>query len=203
MTLGAAFRSHRQGNACRLLIERHVDVVNAMAVSADRRARHAAHHCLAVDALNELSRFGLMALSAGCRNIYLGNRGTGIRCRLNIVTVVTIGADRGAGVAPGDCLRVHTFPVGQKRPITNAAPPHHRLVAVASAAGLRYVGAIDCRTRVAGWQYGRQVTVSCVAIKTRCCFHAIMNSLGMKTMIVTGMWSGMEKRTGEIRKRLA
>ena len=54
-------------------IVRHGDVVNAVAIGANRRARDAADDGLAVNTLKELGRFGLMTLATGRGDIDFGN----------------------------------------------------------------------------------------------------------------------------------
>jgi hypothetical protein len=61
------------------------------------------------------------------------------------VTVMTISAHGRAGVAAGHGFSVHALSVRQEWPVADAAALHRRLIAVAPAARLSNVGAIDRR----------------------------------------------------------
>jgi len=106
---------------------------------------------------------------------------------LNVVTVVTVSAHRGAGIAASDGFCVNALSIRKERAIANAASLHHRFVSVASAAGFRNVRPGDCRILIAGRQDRGHVAILCVAIETRRRFRPIMNGLGMETVIVSSV----------------
>jgi len=167
--------------------------VNAVTVRADRSARHATRHRLTVNALNELSAFGSMTLSASRRDVDFRNRRLRIRCRQNIVTVVAIAANRGTCVTAGDRFRVDTFSIREKRPIANAASLHYRLVTVTTATGLGNGRSVDCRIWIAARQNGRHVAIPGVAIKTRRRLHAILQRLRVKPTTIGGVRFSMKE----------
>jgi len=115
---------------------------------------------------------------------------------LNVVTVVTVSAHGGAGITTGHGFRVNALSIRQEWPVADAASLHHRFVTVALAARLGNGRSVDGRIWIAGWQHRRQVAILRVAIKTRRRFRTIVNRLGMKTVIVTSVRRGVEKRTG-------
>jgi len=203
MTLGAAFSRNGRRSCCGSPIERHHDVVNAVAISADRRARHATLDCLPVNTLHELSCFRSMALAAGVWNVGLGNRRLLVRCRFDIVAVMTVGAYGRAHVAARDRFGVNALSIRKKRTVADAAALHYRLITVTAAAGLGDIRSIDCRLRIAGGQDRRHVAIFCMAIKTRRRFDAIVNRLSMKAVIVCVVWRRVKERAGQIWKRLS
>ena len=128
----------------RRLIKRHLDVVNAVTVSAYGRARNATRNCPAVNALDELSAFGLMALPACFRNIDFKNRRLRVRGGTDVVAVVAVGANRRAGIPARNGLRVNTLSIGKKRLVSNPASLHDGFVAVTTTASFGNVSSIDC-----------------------------------------------------------
>ena len=74
MTLGARVGRYCCRSGRRLLIERHGDVVNAVAVCTNGGARYSTGHGLSVNTLNELTGLCPVTLSAGSRNVDFGNR---------------------------------------------------------------------------------------------------------------------------------
>src|SRR6266567_705166 len=58
----------------RRLIKRHLDVVNAVTVSAYGRTRNATRNCLTMYARREFVCFGFVALAAGFGNVSLEDR---------------------------------------------------------------------------------------------------------------------------------
>jgi hypothetical protein len=114
---------------------------------------------------------------------------------LNVVTVVTVSAHGRAGIAASDGFRVNALSIRQEWPVTDAASLHSRFVSVALAARLGNGGSVDCRIWIAGRQDRRHVAILRVAIKTCRRFRAIVNRLGMETVIVTSVRRRVEKRT--------
>src|SRR5205823_6085817 len=168
----------------------------AVAICADRRARHAPFDCLTVNALHELSRFGSMALATSIWNVDLGNRRFLVRCRFDIVAVVTVGANRRAHVAARDRFGVNALSIRKEWTIADAAALHYRLITVTAAAGLGDIRSIYCRLRIAGRQNRRHVAIFCMAIETRRRFDAIVNRLRVKTVIVSIVWRRVKERAG-------
>lgn len=144
-----------------------------------------------------------MTLSTGRRNVNFRNRRLCIRRRQNVVTVVTVATDRRTSVAAGHGFSVHALSIGQEGPVTDTASLHHRFVPVTAAARLGEIRAIDCRFRIAGRQDCRQIAILRVAVKTGRAFRSVMNRLRVESAIISRMRLGVEKRTGQIGKRLA
>src|SRR5215472_7749019 len=192
MTLGTTISPDRGRNGLRRSLERPQDVMNAVTVRADRRARHAANDRLPVNALHELARFGRMALAAGVGNIDASDRRLLVRCRFDVVTVMAIGTHGRAHVSAGDGFRVHALTISQQGLITDPATLHRRLVSVTPAARIGNVGAIDCRLRITCRQDRRHVAVTGMAVKTRRRPGAVANRLRMKTVIVSGVRRGVK-----------
>ena len=69
MTLSAALGAYRDRRRPGILLKRHFDIVNAVAIGADRRARNAPSNRLAVDARREFVRFSFVALPTGPGNV--------------------------------------------------------------------------------------------------------------------------------------
>src|ERR1041385_3382545 len=109
MTFRAAIGSDARRDRVLRSIKRHQDVVYAVTVGADGRATDAASQSLPVDTLHELVGFGAMTLAARVRNIDFRNCRLLIRSRLDVVAVVTVGANRGANVAARDRFSVHAL----------------------------------------------------------------------------------------------
>ena len=110
------------------------------------------------------------------------------------MTAVTVSAHGRAGIAAGHGFRVHALSIRQEWTVADAASLHHRLVPVALAARFGNGRPVDGRVWIAGRQNRRHVAALCVAIKTRCRFHAIVNGLRMKTVIVIGVRRHVEER---------
>ena len=193
MAFRARVGRYRSRSSRRSLIERHLDVVNTVTVRANGRPRHSPRHGLSVNALNELRRFGAVTLAARSWNVDLGNRRLRIRCGLDIVTVMTVGTHGRAGIPASHGFRVNALSIRQKRPIADAASQHHRFVTVALAARLGNRRSVDGRIWIAGREDRRHVAILRVAIKTRCRFRTIVNGLGVETMIVGSVGSGVKQ----------
>ena len=74
MTLSAALGRQRYRRGPGALIERHLDIVDAMTVCARWRAGYSPGHGLSMNALNKLVRFSLMTLTTGGGDVDFGNR---------------------------------------------------------------------------------------------------------------------------------
>lgn len=111
MTFRAAFG--RNGRCCEILfaVKWLRDVVYAVAIRADGRARNTAGDCLAVDTLHEFVRFGAVTLAAHVRDVHFRDRRLRVRGRQDLVRTVTIGANGGACVAACHRFRVHAFAI--------------------------------------------------------------------------------------------
>lgn len=118
------------------------------------------------------------------------------------MTVVAVGAHCRTCIATGHGLRVNALSIRQEWTLADAASLHHGFVPVALAAGLGNGRSVDCRTGMVGGQDRRQVAILCVAIKTRRRFRAIVNRLGVETVIVASVRSGVEERACQIRRCL-
>jgi hypothetical protein len=66
---------------------------------------------------------------------------------------------------------------------------------VAPAARLGSIPSVDCRIWIAGRKHRREVAILRVAIEAGRCFGAIGQSLGVKTLIVSGVRLRVEKRS--------
>src|SRR5215208_1807133 len=124
VTPRAGFRADVSGSDGAISVNGRHNIMNAMAISAHRRSRHATHYRLSMNALHELCTLALVALAAGGRNVDLGNRRLWIRSRKDVVTVMTIGTDSGADIASCNGLCVHTLSIRKKRTIADTASLH-------------------------------------------------------------------------------
>ena len=143
MTLRATVCADRRRNRILRSVKRLQDVVNAVTVGADRGAADTAGQSLTVNALHEYVDFGAMAFAAGVRNVDFRDGRLLIRSRLDVVTIMTIGANRRAHVAARNGFRVHALSIGKQRSIADAASLHDCLVTVTTAASLSDIRAID------------------------------------------------------------
>ena len=100
---------------------------------------------------------------------------------------MAVGTDGRAHVSAGDSFRVYALTIREQWLITDPATLHYGLVSVTAAAGFGNVRAIDCRLRIGCRQDRSHVAVTRVAVKTRRGLGAVANSLGMKTVIVSGV----------------
>ena len=105
-----------------------------------------------------------VALGAGSRNVELVDRRLGIAGAEDVVLAVAVGADRGLVRTGGNRLAVNALLVGGEGSGADAARRHHELLAVASAAGLRNVGARDLRLGIAGRQHLVHAAVAVLAL---------------------------------------
>ena len=124
MAFRTTVSSNRRGCRRGRVIERHRDVVDAVTVGADGRARDSARNGLTVHALRELVRFSAMTLAAGVGDVHFRDRRLLVRRRLDVVTAVTISAHRSAHVAAGNGFRMHAFAIRKKWSIADAAAFH-------------------------------------------------------------------------------
>ncbi len=118
------------------------------------------------------------------------------------MTVVTVSAHRGAGIAASDGFCVNAFSIRKEWAIANAASLHHRFVSVTPAAGFGNVRPGYCRILIAGRQDRSHVAILRVAIKTRRRFRSVVNGLGMETVIILSVRRRVEERTCQIGKCL-
>jgi hypothetical protein len=81
---------------------------------------------------------------------------------------MTVSANSGGEISAAEGLRMHTLAIRKERPIANAAPLKHCFVAVATAASLGDVGAIDGRLSIVCRQDRSQVAISGVAVNAGC-----------------------------------
>jgi len=104
---------------------RWIDIVNPMTIGADRRARHATHHCLPVNTLYELRALALVTLAARRRNVAFGDGRLRIGSGKDVVTVMTVGTNSRAEISLRDRFCVHTLSIRKKRTLTDPATLHH------------------------------------------------------------------------------
>src|ERR1700730_10669182 len=100
------------------------------------------------------------------------------------MALMTVGADRRAGIASGDGAGMNALLIGHERAFSDPASPHDRFVAVALSTCFGDVGAVDRGGWIAGREERRHVAVSGVTIETRCRFGSALNRPGVKTAII-------------------
>jgi len=184
------------------LYRRH-NVVDAMAISADRGSRYTTGNGLPMNALHELRTLVLVTLAAGGGNVDLCDRRPWIRSREDVVAVMTVGTNGSAGIASRNGFCVHTLSIRKKGTVANAASLHHRFIAVTAAAGFSDVTAIDRRLRITRAKNCRHVAVSGVTIHASGCFAAALNCLRVKTVIVGRVYFSMKPGSAQVRKIFA
>src|SRR5881394_3573187 len=115
-----------------------------------------------------------MTLAAGAGNIHLRDCRLLIRRRLDVMSVMTVGANGGAHVPARDGFGVDALAIREYRLIADAAALHHGLISMTTSAGLGDIGAVDRRFGITRRQDRRHVAIFGVAIKTSSSLRTVL-----------------------------
>ena len=171
------FRRNRRGWVLGVL-----DHVRAVTVGTDRRMQVALGDRLPVNALHELRALRLVTLGAGGGNAALVDGRFGIGNAPHVVGAMAVAANRGLLVAGGHQLGVNAVLIGSERLSGLTRLLHHRLPAMAAAAGGRDVLVAYLGSWVAGGKNFMNVAMAVDA--TRGLLVAGRARLGMQPVIV-------------------
>ena len=149
---------------------------------------------LPVNARHELRSFRCVTLGAGGRNVSLVNRRLRVGDAPHIVGAVTIAANRGFLVPAGHQLGVNAIFVGAEWPRRLAGLLHHRLLAVAGAAGGGDVFVAYLGSGIAGGQNRMDIAVAIV--QRAACWSPAARALACKPAIVGLLLVRMALRAG-------
>ncbi len=165
-----------------------------MTVGADRRMQVALADRLSVNALHELRFLRFVTLGAGGGNIGLVNRRLRIGNAPHVVGAMAVAANRSLLVAGGHQLGVNTVLVGVERPRGLPGLLHHRLLAMADAAGGRDVPVAYLGSGIAGRK--NRMNIAMAVNATRGLLVAGRTRLGMQPVIVRLLLVAMALRAG-------